>query len=179
MCICVANTHSCTQYKRLLTHMHTPRAHMHTTRAHMHAQSLSFVHSLCPSLCCAHMHAQSLSHMHPGQRQCSCNCCVTCLTRTVNPRHGLIPDMVLFVFDSSGASLSPRGQPKRLGFSGSLSTSPPPPATPTTLTPSSTPSPTSVIPPLSRNVASSESKMDESAAEVATPKQIRFAEPET
>ena len=175
--MCCAHTLMHT-YPRLLTHMHT-------TRAHMHAQSLSCAHSLSLCLCLSLslvrtcMLKQSLSHMHTGQGQCSCNCCVTCLTSTVNPRHGLIPDMVLFVFDSPGASLSPRGQPKRLGFSSSLSMSPPPPATPATLTPSSTPSPTSFVPPLSRNVASSESKMDESAAEAATPKQIRFAEPET
>lgn len=173
MCIRVAHTHSCT---------HISACSLTCTQHELTCtHSLSHVHTVSVSLSVVRtcMLKQSLSHVHTGQGQCSSNCCVTCLTSTVNPRHGLIPDMVLFVFDSSGASLSPRGQPKRLGFSSSLSMSPPPPATPTTLTPSSTPSPTSIIPPLSRNVASSESKMDESGAEVATPKQIRFAEPET
>ncbi|XP_076472311.1 uncharacterized protein LOC143301802 [Babylonia areolata] len=75
---------------------------------------------------------------------------------------------------SRGVGKAGRGQPKRLGFSTSASHSPSLPSTPTSITPSSTPSPMS-----SQTAQVDWSKTEKSASEAAaTPKQIRFAEPE-
>ncbi|KAL8578235.1 hypothetical protein ACOMHN_040996 [Nucella lapillus] len=81
-----------------------------------------------------------------------------------------------------GVGKSSRGQPKRLGFSTSMSSSPPPlSSTPTSLTPSSTPSPTSAVEAMAfkATAAVEQSKPEKSMSEMVTPKQIRFAEPET
>ncbi|KAK7093209.1 protein ELYS-like [Littorina saxatilis] len=77
---------------------------------------------------------------------------------------------------AKGGVLSPKGRPKRLGFTGSLNVSTSLPPTPTEVSPSATPSPTSATAPLAPSSVSRAKTDLSNTGDVATPKHIRFAE---